>query len=117
MGPDLHSTFVAILILKLLGRPPETELERERVHRVHDAHTVSPASQTLGPAPLPHDVLCRVHFFTIKVEILAWIKCPLEFDGAPIHIYPDVSKHTRAMRGLLCLLLGNLVGVILFRSL
>lgn len=44
-----------------------------------------------------------MHFFNIKEEILrlAWERGPIDFDGALIRIYPDISRQTRAMHGLL----------------
>lgn len=48
-------------------------------------------------------VLCQVNFFTIKEAIMraAWQKCPLGFDGAQIHLFPDLGRLTLYHRGLL----------------
>lgn len=44
-----------------------------------------------------------MHFFTIKEDIirLAWERGPIDFDGATIRIFPDISRQTRVMRGLM----------------
>ncbi|PIO28748.1 hypothetical protein AB205_0221580 [Aquarana catesbeiana] len=102
MGSDLRATVVAILN-QVLGKPPAAELELDRVHRIPGPRIPPAASQDPDATDLPRDVLCRVHFFTIKEEImrLAWERGPIDFDGALIRIYPDISRQTRAMRGLM----------------
>lgn len=91
---DLHAT-VRDVFNMYLGRPPDAVLELDRAHR------------SLGPRPpdqqKPRDVICRVHKYLLKEEImrLAWRKGPLDFDGATIQLLPDVSRHTLWMRRLL----------------
>ncbi|KAM9311579.1 rap guanine nucleotide exchange factor 6-like [Gastrophryne carolinensis] len=50
----------------MLGRPPDAELLIDRIHRVAGRPARAPQA--------PRDVLCRIHFFTIKEDILrlAW---------------------------------------------
>lgn len=102
MGPDLRSIVVAILN-QVLGKPPTADLELDRVHRIPGPRPPPTAQRAPADQDLPRDVLCRVHFFTIKEEILrlAWVKGTIDFDGAPIRIFPDISRQTRVMRGLL----------------
>lgn len=87
---QLAPTIMGILN-QYLGRDPAAELLLDRVHR------------TTGPVPTsqdrPCDVLCRVHYYHLKEEILqkAWARGPIDFDGASIKIFPDVSRRTLAM--------------------
>lgn len=102
MGPDLRSTVTAILN-QVLGKPPTADLELDRVHRIPGPRPPPSAQRSSPELDFPRDVLCRVHFFTIKEDILrlAWEKGPIDFDGAPIRIFPDISRQTRTMRGLM----------------
>lgn len=102
MGPDLRTTVIALLN-QVLGKPPASEMELDRVHRIPGPRVTPSATRDPAATDPPRDVLCRVHFFTIKEEILrlAWEKGPIDFDGALIRIFPDVSRQTRAMRGLM----------------
>lgn len=63
----------------------EAHLELDRVHRV------SPQRASINQAP--RDVLCRVHLYLQREELLrkAWIWRTVEFDGVEIHVLPDVS--------------------------
>lgn len=83
------------VINKLLENPPDTLIELDRVHRVPTARNPAQAA--------PHDVLCRVHFFRIKEDILraAWQKGPLDFDREEIQVYPDLCRQTKNRRRLL----------------
>lgn len=60
-GADLIAIVKGILNT-YLDKPPESELELDRVHRV-GPHTAFPHTGT-------RDVLCRVHFSTIKEQIM-----------------------------------------------
>lgn len=103
-GPDLAPTVQGIFN-SLLNKPPTNHIELDRTHR-----TPGPRNQD----PLrPRDVVCRIHFYTVKEEILrkAWEKGPIDFDGASITILPDVSRRTlqmrRTLRPLLDLIKNN----------
>lgn len=78
-------------------------MELDNVHRIPGPRAPLPAQRASADPDLPRDVLCRVHFFTIKEEILhlAWKKGMIDFDEAPIRIFPDISRQTHVMRGLL----------------
>lgn len=58
---EMHSQVTAIFN-RYLDRPPDTEVAIDRVHR------------TLGPRPTPQDrprdVLCRLHAYKLKEEIV-----------------------------------------------
>lgn len=88
---DLKATVTAIFN-NCLERPPETPIAIDRVHR------------TLGPRgpteDRPRDVLCCLHNYSVKEDILqrAWIRGHVDFDGAQIALLPDVSRRTLQMR-------------------
>lgn len=87
---DLKAT-VSAIFNTLLEHPPDTCIAIDRVHR------------TLGPRKdsedRPRDVLCCIHSYSIKEDILqrAWSRDPIEFDGAQIFLLPDVSQRTLQM--------------------
>lgn len=60
-GPALKDRVVSILN-QILKNPPDTLIELDRVHRIPTIH--NPAQRN------PRDVLCRVHFFRVKEDIL-----------------------------------------------
>ncbi|KAM9330759.1 uncharacterized protein PAF06_017819 [Gastrophryne carolinensis] len=59
----------------------------------------------------PWDVICRLHYYSVKEEILrkAWERDRICFDGATIQIFPDVSRRSLHMRGLLRPLLAKIL--------
>lgn len=91
-GGDLRATIVAIFN-RLLDKPPTAELELDHVHRVQGPRG--------GDDLAPRDILARVHYYTIKEEILrkAWSQGPLDFDGASVQLFPDLSRLALRMRG------------------
>lgn len=98
-GPEnLTETVQASLHKVLEGDPPAT-LELDKVHRA------------LGPKPMdverPHNVICRLHCYGLKEQIVraARLKGLVDFDGEHILIYPDVSLATLLRRAMLKLLL------------
>lgn len=93
-GGDLRATVTAIFN-RLLDKPPTAELELDRVHRVQGSRG--------REAPPPRDVLARVHFYAVKEEIMrqTWTKGPVNFDSAVVHLFPDLSRLTLKMRGML----------------
>nr|AWH61093.1 L1 transposable element [Pyxicephalus adspersus] len=95
---DLHATVTTIFNM-ILDRPLDTPIEIDRVHRVRSVRDRS--------SNLPNDVLCRVHYYTVKEEIMrkAWRLGPVDFDGASVQLLPDVPAQTLHMRRVLCPLL------------
>lgn len=77
-------------------------MEFDRVHR------------TLGPKPQdpdrPRDVICCLHRYIKKEQILrtAWNTNRIDFDGAELLIYQDVSRATLQRRAMLKPLLERL---------
>lgn len=90
-GTDLKPTVVSILN-QVLGREVTSPIELDRVHRV--------GGMGGDRSDRPRDVLCRVHYYTLKEEIMrkAWRLGPVEFDGSTVHLYPDLSRNTLYMR-------------------
>ncbi|DBA13690.1 TPA: hypothetical protein GDO54_018641 [Pyxicephalus adspersus] len=88
---ELYNAAYAIFA-KLLAIPPDVDIELDRVHR------------TLGPRgrdpQRPRDVICRVHFYRTKEDIIkkARVTEHLEYAGARLQLLPDLSKHTLDMR-------------------
>ncbi|XP_075715534.1 uncharacterized protein LOC142750416 [Rhinoderma darwinii] len=91
--PETYSTASIVPTLKglfnsLLGREPESALEIDRAHR------------TLGPRNAdpdrPRDILCRIHYFTLKEEILrkARDKGDILWEGTKLQLLSDLSKMT-----------------------
>lgn len=101
-GPALRDTVMAILN-QVLKNPPNTPIELDRVHKVPT--TRNPAQTN------PRDVLCRVHFFRIKENILraAWQEGTVKYEGAEIQIYPDLCRQTKIRRRILKPLLDYLL--------
>lgn len=87
LGADLLASVVAIFN-QLLGDPPSNVIEINPVYRVPVMRDVSLTA--------PQDVLCCVHFFTIKEAIMraARQKGPLDFDEAQVHLFLDLCHHT-----------------------
>lgn len=65
--PSLQSIFNS-----LLGEPEDAKLEIDQAHRSLGPHNTDPAQ--------PRDVICRVHFFEGKEEIMKWYCAKKEKD-------------------------------------
>lgn len=88
---ELHRLVLAIFN-SILEKPVDAHIELDRVHRT----PLRRGKQELGP----RDVVCRVHFFTIREEILrrAWDMGTVDWKDFKVQIFPDISKNTLAMR-------------------
>lgn len=87
---------------KLLDNPPETQIELDRVHRIPTYR--NPAQRN------PRDVLCRIHFYKIKEEIMraTWRKNPVEIDKQEVQVFSDLCRQTKERRWMLKPLLDHL---------
>lgn len=101
---DLLTTLQAILN-NVLGHP-----EHQRV-KLDQAHC---SLRPCGPVSSPRDMICRVHNYTLKEEIMRkacnmrTIACnmrTIDFDNAPIQLFPNLSWITLQQRRSLQLLL------------
>lgn len=97
IGPTIRS-----ICNNILGKPQQAELIIDRVHRVTPYRS--------HPGPGSRDVLCRIHFFNIKDEIMrrAWQLGQIEYAGVRILILLDISRNTPWMRGCLGPLLDQI---------
>lgn len=98
---DLRSTVVNIFNSILRQEQPR-EIMIDRVYRSLGPPAIDPAR--------PRDIICRVHYYTLKEEILrkAWENGQTEWEGSQIQIFPDVSKRTLQMRRSLKPLLARI---------
>ncbi|KAG8580053.1 hypothetical protein GDO81_007107 [Engystomops pustulosus] len=87
----LFSTITEILN-GILGRPPNTPIEIDRAHRA-----LRPLDLN---AQIPRDVVCRIHFYSLKEQILLKLRNQKQvtFQGTSIKILPDLSRYTLAQR-------------------
>lgn len=82
----------------------EPKIEFDRAHR---------ALRPRGLSASPRDVICRVHYYMIKEQILLKARTcnDLQWRGSPIQLFPDLSWHTlqqrRCLQPLLTLLRDN----------
>lgn len=78
----------------VLGEPT-LEIELDRVHRALGPRSDDPTR--------PRDVVCRLHRYTIKENILrrAWEHGDVELEGTRTKILPDLSRATLKRRALL----------------
>lgn len=101
-GTENLTVTITAILNKVLEAGPPNNLEFDRVHRA------------LGPKPTdpdrPRDVICRLHHYTQKEQVLgnAWSKGPIDFDGARIASLPDVSRGTLQRTAMLKPLLEKL---------
>lgn len=59
----------------------------------------------------PRDILCRVHIFRIKDEIMriAWQKGSIKFKEDEIQVFPDLCRQTKDRRRMLRPLLDHIL--------
>lgn len=83
----------------LIDRPPQTKIEMERIHRA-----LRPKGRETDP---PRDVICCIVYYKLKEDILrqARNKHPLQYNGAHLQIFQDLSsitlQHRRDLKPLL----------------
>ncbi|XP_071978136.1 uncharacterized protein [Engystomops pustulosus] len=99
--PDLIPTLTGIFN-SLLERQVDTPLGSDHDHRALRARSSDPSR--------PRDVICRIHYYAIKEQILqkARNKGEIDFDGAKITLFPDLSRRTLRQRAMLRPLLSLL---------
>ncbi|KAM9323765.1 nuclear factor NF-kappa-B p100 subunit [Gastrophryne carolinensis] len=75
----------------VLDKPPGECIEIDRVHRALGPRSADPAR--------PRDVVCRVHFFRVKEDIMrrAWEKGPIMRNGSQLTLLPDLARRTLLM--------------------
>lgn len=97
LEPSIRGIFNTIL-----GNPVAAPLRFDRVHRALRPRNAN--------SDQPRDVICRLHYFEDKNAIMIKMRgIPnIDFDGATISIYPDLSKDTLDRRRALKPLLDNL---------
>uniref|UniRef100_A0A8C5MJD9 Uncharacterized protein n=1 Tax=Leptobrachium leishanense TaxID=445787 RepID=A0A8C5MJD9_9ANUR len=76
----------------LLERPPDTPILLDRAHRA-----LRPRG---APSAPPRDIICRIHHFPLKEEIMqaARKKRSITHDGHAIEVYQDLSRFTLQAR-------------------
>lgn len=86
----------------LLGRPPQSAIKMERIHRA-----LKPKGKATNP---PRDVICCVCDFQLKEDVLrnARLRTKCTHDGSEIQIFQDLSNITLQHRRDLKLLLDVL---------
>lgn len=69
-----------------------TELEIDHAHRAQGPKDSDPMK--------PRDVICRIHFFHSKENIMAvaWLQRTFDYDGAQLIFLQDLSRYTLMMR-------------------
>ncbi|PIO31496.1 hypothetical protein AB205_0176850, partial [Aquarana catesbeiana] len=97
LEPSIRGIFNSIL-----GNPVTAPLCFDRVHRA--------LRPRIANSDLPRDVICRLHYLEDKNAIMTKMRgLPnIDFDGATITIYPDLSKDTLDRRRTLKPLLDHL---------
>lgn len=100
---DLDPTIRGILNT-ILGKSVTDPLRFDWVHRAFRPRNLA--------MDLPRDVVCHLHYFedenTIMIKL--WDTPNIDFDGATLNIFPDLSKETLERRRVLNLLLDQLRG-------
>lgn len=94
---NLQDTVTAIFQRVLAS--PQSTIELDRVHRALGPRSSDPNR--------PRDVVCRIHKYALKEQIIrkAWEYGEIDFDGAAIKILPDLSQATLQRRVRLRVLL------------
>lgn len=84
---DLRATIVGVFN-KILGKPVTDHIEVDRVHRTSEFKCSNNTQ--------PQKVLCRVHYFVLKEEILCKAASigTIDFNSAQLSLFPDFSRRT-----------------------
>lgn len=90
------------LFNNILGKDPGDRIEFDRAHRA-----LRPQN---ADSSRPRDVVCRVHLYSLKEEVMrkARMAGDLTVAGAKIALYPDLSRRTLRLRASLRPLLSVL---------
>lgn len=98
---DLEATIRGVLNM-ILGRAATESLRFDRIHRALRPRNLA--------VELPRDVICRLHYFEDKNAVMIKLRNmqDIDFDGAKLHIFPDLSKATLDRRRVLKPLLERL---------
>lgn len=101
-GQENLTETVRAIMHTLLDEDLPASLEFDRVHRA--------LGPRLADVDRPRDVLCCLHRYSHKEQIMsaARLKGTVDFDGAQISVYPDISRATLTRRAMLKPLLERL---------
>lgn len=85
---DQLTSVVSEIFNNLLGRPPQTPVKMERIHRA-----LRPKGKSTDP---PRDVICCISDFQLKEDILrnARLRHKYLHEGSELQIYQDLSNIT-----------------------
>ncbi|KAM9305492.1 uncharacterized protein PAF06_014052 [Gastrophryne carolinensis] len=88
---DLEA-IVTSVFYRLLGNTLTAIIKLDRIHRA--------AGRPPGAPDAPRDILCRVHHYRVKEEILrkAWEAGQIVHDSSPLTVLPDLARSTLWMR-------------------
>lgn len=86
----------------IFGKYPKDKIEFDRAHRALRPQSADPSR--------PQDVVCRVHLYSLKEEIMrkARVTGDLTIEGSKIGLFPDLSRRTLRLRASLRPLLSIL---------
>lgn len=90
------------LFTQILGREAPDHIEIDRAHRA-----LRPPSEDPDK---PRDIICKLHKYTVKERIMFHVRGMrhVDFDGAQVSLFPDLSRRTlmqrRALKPLLAVL-------------
>lgn len=93
VGAEALKNTITSIFNHYLGRPQGEYIEIDRVHRL-----AGPRRQDS-----PRDVICRVHYYIVKEDIMraAWDRGPFDYKGAKVILLQDLAKSTLDMRRVL----------------
>ncbi|XP_056391872.1 uncharacterized protein LOC130284929 [Hyla sarda] len=95
VGPEELYPALLSIFNDLLERAPDVHIELDRAHRA-----LRPPSQD---DQHPRDVICRVHYYALKEDILraARARRRIYYKDIQVQLFPDLSRHTLAQRATL----------------
>uniref|UniRef100_A0A8C5W7Z5 L1 transposable element RRM domain-containing protein n=1 Tax=Leptobrachium leishanense TaxID=445787 RepID=A0A8C5W7Z5_9ANUR len=91
-GTENLDLIIQTLFNELLQRPPDTPIQLDRAHRALRGRG--------APTATPRDVICRVHLFSLKEEVMKAARNSSEvvFNDHTLEIYQDISRATLMAR-------------------